>query len=251
MVQGGGVPDSIDRPKQYVQRRCDEAAKLAKIIGDLKKRKINRESSILGNFRQLSTNSELESLPILCLSAGTSHLPQLMSEDGLPIWESLACASYLAEHHGLFQDVYVETTSYDTIGNAYFARTTHADVNGWRHILVITSEFHLRRTKTIFDWIFLLCDNEVRNGNEYQLFYLSTPNIGLPKDVVEARKEREAKSEQMVREKVIPRYQTLRGVWLFLNKSHALHTASKLVERAKGKRDTSASDAVKKSYGSG
>ena len=39
--------------------------------------------------------------------------------------------------------VLVETTSYDTIGNAYFARTNHIAVAGYKKILVITSDFHM------------------------------------------------------------------------------------------------------------
>jgi uncharacterized SAM-binding protein YcdF (DUF218 family) len=36
--------------------------------------------------------------------------------------------------------LFVETTSYDTISNAYFARTGFADVAGWRKVLVVTNE---------------------------------------------------------------------------------------------------------------
>jgi uncharacterized SAM-binding protein YcdF (DUF218 family) len=236
LVLGGGVPDSIDHPPVYVERRCDDAA------------------SVVQQHKGLS-KSNRDSLPILCLSAGTSHLPQLLSADGLPIWESTACAAYLAKNHGLSQNVYVETTSYDTIGNAFYARTSHTDVNGWRNLLIVTNEFHMERTKAIFDWIFLQCDkDDTRTGRRpknYKLYYLSSPNVGLSEQAVQARKEREAQSEQTVRETLAPRYKKLKDVWGFLNQHHSLYTASKLVDRARGNGNATASEMVKQSYGAG
>lgn len=111
LVLGGGAPQAFDEPPVYVQQRCDDALAVV-------------------NSREL---------PILCLSAGTAHVPQALSENGLPIWESTACAAYL-EARDVPVPVYVETVSYDTIGNAFFTRTTHTDVNGWRNLLIITNE---------------------------------------------------------------------------------------------------------------
>lgn len=121
LVLGGGRPSKLEEPPKYVQRRCDDAAAV-----------IQRRIS-LGNKRSK------EILPILCLSAGTAHMPQLLASDGLPIWESTATAAYLEKQHGLSDNVFVETTSYDTIGNAFFARTSHTGVTGWRNLLVITN----------------------------------------------------------------------------------------------------------------
>ena len=122
VVLGGGVPKSVDEPPIYVQRRCDDAAKVV-------------------TMHHEESNAPL--LPILTLSAGTAHLPQLMSKDGLPVWESTSSAAYLQTRHGMVQNIYVETTSYDTIGNAYYTRTGHTDVNGWRRLLIITNEVRM------------------------------------------------------------------------------------------------------------
>jgi uncharacterized SAM-binding protein YcdF (DUF218 family) len=127
LILGGGVPQNLEEPPAYVQRRCDDAASVVQI------RKIIQPTSKKG--KQKSTAS----LPILCLSAGTAHLPQLMSADGLPIWESTAAAAYLQKRYGL-ENVYVETTSFDTIGNAFYARTTHTDIAGWKRLLIVTNE---------------------------------------------------------------------------------------------------------------
>lgn len=125
VILGGGRPQAVDEPPIYVQKRCDDAAELAKRYQALQQKVDNKKSS--SSF----------SLPILCLSAGTAHVPQLLDAGGLPVWESTASAAYLAKVHGIRNDsLYVETTSYDTIGNAYYARTSHTDVNGWRNLLV-------------------------------------------------------------------------------------------------------------------
>ena len=125
LVLGGGVPTSLDVPLVDVQRRCDDAAKV-----------VNKRKVLESTLR----SRRGKDLPILCLSAGTKHLPQLLSADGLPIWESTSCAAYLDVNHGINTNVYVETTSYDTIGNAFFARVSHTDITGWRNLLVITNE---------------------------------------------------------------------------------------------------------------
>ena len=45
------------------------------------------------------------------------------------------------------QRTLAETTSFDTIGNAFYSRNDHCSLAGWRRLLVITSEFHLARTR--------------------------------------------------------------------------------------------------------
>ena len=103
------------------------------------------------------------------------------------------------------------------------------------------------RTQAIFEWIFGLDTDE---KNRYELYYLAPPNVGLTDDAVQARKEREAKSQKTVETILAPKYQSLKGVWSFLMQDHALYTASKLVDRgvAPAKSDEG-SEALKKSYG--
>ena len=200
-----------------------------------------------------------------CLSAGTAHVPQLLGKDGLPIWESTSCAAYLANKHKLSRNVYVETTSYDTIGNAFFTRTSFTDINQWKNLLVVTNEFHMDRTIEIFDWIFTGLDNDNDNirgqkrkysqyQHPYQLYYLSSPNVGLSAKAIEARHEKEIQSTKMVRELLAPQYKTLSQVHWFLTHEHSLYTSNKLVERGRGRTDAAdskASDMVKQSYGGG
>jgi uncharacterized SAM-binding protein YcdF (DUF218 family) len=274
LVLGGGVPRSIDHPPVYVERRCDDAVQVFQRRRRRRRQQQQQQQSGKDNAsggssstsvkrewsQQVSSSSS--SLPILCLSAGTAHLPQLLSKDGLPIWESTACASYLTGK-GIPSDLlYVETTSYDTIGNAFYTRTSHTDVTGWRRLLVITNEFHMDRTMAIFDWIFLDCthsksenkdhastrkkskrtkttrnvakkNDDNNNDDNYELYYLQSPNVGLTPEAVQARKEREDSSAKTVRNILAPKYTTLSEVYQFLTQDHSLYTAGKLVERAR------------------
>jgi hypothetical protein len=230
-VLGGGAPSALEEPPLYVQKRADDAAKIVRRY-------------------QQSSGGGLASLSVLCLSAGTAHVPQLLSPNGFPIWESTSTAAYLAKKHQLTDNVYVETTSYDTIGNAFFARTSHTDVNGWRNLLIITNEFHMTRTAAIFDWIFLGCSSEQQRGDTYNLYYLSSPNVGLTPEAIEARRQREMESARNIEENLAKKYTTLPNVWKFLNNEHSLYTASHLIQRSLGSvPDSVASDLVRKSYG--
>lgn len=236
LVLGGGRPKSIDHPPVFVEKRCDDALEV-----------VSRRHS---HSQALRTKDQL---PILCLSAGTAHVPQLLSADGLPIWESTACAAYLSNKNSATHSInpysiYVETTSYDTIGNAYFARTTHTEINGWRKLLVITNEFHMSRSQKIFDWIYFVDTPTV----PYELYYLQSPNVGMASQVITARKEREASSSELV-DFLSKEYTTLKQVYKFLTRHHALYTATKLVGRgratSKEVEDASIQEDVKKSYG--
>ena len=273
------MPESISHPPKYVERRCDDAIQVSKRFHQeikatsqqwqqqvaSKRTKRRQESGFSSSIS--STSPRASTLPLLCLSAGTAHLPQLLAADGLPIWESTACAAYLIEHDPTIdpRNIYVETTSYDTIGNAFYTRTTHTDLNGWRRLLVITNEFHMERTRAIFDWIFSLpspsssltrTSHKKRNGIDndgtpYELFYLQSPNLGLSEQAVAARREREASSARTVREILAPKYATrLQDVYHFLTQDHSLYTAHKLVDRGRGGGDDlKASAMVRLSYG--
>lgn len=64
LVLGGGVPVSPNEPPVYVQRRCDVVAEL---LNKMKEEKQARQPP-----------------KIICLSAGTAHLPQyILPQDGL------------------------------------------------------------------------------------------------------------------------------------------------------------------------
>eukprot|EP00554_Chaetoceros_debilis_P012915 CAMPEP_0194114932 /NCGR_PEP_ID=MMETSP0150-20130528/21949_1 /TAXON_ID=122233 /ORGANISM="Chaetoceros debilis, Strain MM31A-1" /LENGTH=189 /DNA_ID=CAMNT_0038805279 /DNA_START=415 /DNA_END=981 /DNA_ORIENTATION=- len=132
-------------------------------------------------------------------------------------------------------DVYAETTSYDTISNAFFARTSFCDLVGWKKLLIITSEFHMKRTKCIFDWVMNVPSVHgptLPSSQKYELNYLSVPDYGLSEEAVKIRNEKENKSADNVEKILSRKYTTLSEVFEFITGEHAFYSAEKLVNRA-------------------
>jgi len=240
LVLGGGRPSSPAGPPLYVQNRCDIAADIYKEAGD--RRPI-----------------------ILCLSAGTAHVPNLPnppespgSVGGPPVYESTASAAYILSRHPEVreEDVQVETTSYDTISNAFYSRVSHGDPSGWKRLLVITSSFHMERSRAIFDWVFgAPSGREGAVGAGYEIRYLPAPDVGLTGEEVASRKAREDKSAVNVRTKLAPKYPALSDVLKFLTTQHDLYSAKGLIARSQvltdGDVGSSVDESVVKSYGGG
>lgn len=101
----------------------------------------------------------------------------------------------------------------------------------------------MERTKEIFNWIFGI------GNNVYELFYLSSENVGLTDIGLRVREEHEASGAENVRQNLAPQHLTLKDVWAFLNQQHGLYTAAKLSNRARTTGQTKSSDALKESYG--
>ena len=155
LVLGGGVREGGTLPP-WVIRRFDRALEL------------------------------MQDVPIVCLSAGTVHRPPPLNEEGYPILESVAGAAHLIDRGVSPDRIQVEAVSYDTIGNAYFAKLLHADPAGWRKLVVITSEFHMRRSQAIFEWIFGM------EPGKYDLRFEATANDGFRDGLLRRRLEKEA-----------------------------------------------------------
>lgn len=92
-----------------------------------------------------------------------------------------------------------ETQSCDTLGNAFFSLTTHGLVRGFKQPVVITSDFHMRRSRAAFEWIWRLPSH---SGLQFSpsLQFMSTPNGDVCGATLAARAEREAESLRKLRE---------------------------------------------------
>lgn len=124
------------------------------------------------------------------LSGGTVHKPPPIDTRGYPIFESRQAAAYLIQAGLNPEFIFTEICSYDTIGNAYFSRLLLAEPLQFINILVITSAFHMPRTRAIFEWIYNLPPSSVN----YQLSFRSVPDQGLSPQALAARTNRENNS---------------------------------------------------------
>lgn len=71
----------------------------------------------------------------------------------LPIAD--AFKAHIVENLGVSPDkVLVELRSRDTVGDAFFTKTTFAVPLSWKRICVVTSDYHVERTKEIFHFIY-------------------------------------------------------------------------------------------------
>lgn len=182
LVPGGGVQsDGLVRP--WVRRRLDRAVER------------------LAECRYVIT-----------LSRGTTHKPPPLDAQGWPVTEAEAGARYLMSRGVGADRILTEVWSLDTIGNAYFSRVAHADPKAMSRLLVITSDFHMPRTKAVFDWIYGL------SGGAYDLTYEPVEDVGLEPEVLTARRERERESLEALRA-IIPSISILEALhdWLFLH----------------------------------
>jgi hypothetical protein len=165
---------------------------------------------------------------IVALSGPTPHKAPPLDRNGFPVFECDASARYLIERGFPRERILAEWVSRDTIGNAFFSRVLHAEPREWKNLLVITSAFHMPRTREVFDFVFNLSP---KRG--FKLGFESTPDAGLSDSLLAARKQREEESLEKFREGV-KGIGTLAGFheWLFTR--HEAYAAGLKPARAKG-----------------
>lgn len=131
-----------------------------------------------------------ESSVILVTGGGSPHKrPILFDKSGHVNHESTVCAKYLVDAKGVDPTkILKETSSYDTIGNAYFSLVIHALPLKWSLVKVVTSDFHMPRARAAFDWIYKSVDSPPA------LEYHSVEDEGMSDEALAARVERELES---------------------------------------------------------
>ncbi len=141
IVLGGGISKEGILP-QWVEERLDHAAKL---YVDQK-------------------------LPKLLMSG--------KGRDNFPIAEADAMKAYLVAKGLSATDILTETLSTDTLQNAFFCKTMHLDPLNLSDILVITNQFHIKRTRQIFEFVL---------GTDYHLSYQSVSDHNLDTEQLKLR----------------------------------------------------------------
>ncbi|KAL2630806.1 hypothetical protein R1flu_015492 [Riccia fluitans] len=151
--------------------------------------------------------------PIVASGGGSGAAPPVLTSEKFIIHESTSCASYLHKKWNVdFSSLMKEWSSYDTEGNAFFTLVQFAKPLGWRHIAIVTSEFHMPRAKALFEWIYGLqgaghfperisADSSKRGAinQGYVLEYHSVSDDGINEAALKNRIE----SEKRMLEKVM------------------------------------------------
>jgi len=75
-------------------------------------------------------------------------------KDGYQVTEAGAMAQYLIGRNIPADKILLECLSEDTIQNAYFSRVLHIDPMGVNRFTIVTSTFHMERSRCIFEWVF-------------------------------------------------------------------------------------------------
>ena len=183
----GGVPP-------WVARRLDLAAAVHRAErrwdGEARAGRSTSQQAVVGGEAPVEIPGPRQ-CPVLVLGMGTPYRAPLRLASGFPLTEAASCATYLlAAHRDVHpDDVYKEERSMDTIGNAYFCLAQHVAPRGWRRVAVVTSRFHMPRTRAAFRWIF-----GMHGGGEYELAFVATEDAGIDPDVLAARRAKEAAS---------------------------------------------------------
>ena len=79
-----------------------------------------------------------------------------------------AMSAYAVDRGVPLSAIITDRDSRDTVGDAFFTKRKHAITNRWTTILVVTSRYHVERTKQIFSLIY---------GAEYLIEVRGAPSI--------------------------------------------------------------------------
>lgn len=153
----------------------------------------------LDGAAQLWSTCSATGTKIAISGGGSPHgLPVLHPETGQVVHEGTAYADYLMQSHGVpALSILKESSSYDTVGNGYFSAMIHAVPSGWKRIAVVTSEFHMPRSRAIFEKVYSLVNESFfQEDNRIRLTFASVKDDGIFENphVLEVRKGKELSS---------------------------------------------------------
>ena len=140
------------------------------------------------NRVDLAKELDSSSKYVIFATGNTPHVPPLLDSRGFPITEARAMSNYYLKNGGAREKSLLEERSTDTIGNAYFTRVIHTDLIKLKKLGIITSKFHMPRTKEIFRTLFGFQPLPF----SYDLDFLDVENVGI--DDLNVREKKEASS---------------------------------------------------------
>lgn len=133
---------------------------------------------------------------IYCIGGGTYHKPPILNIYNHVIHESKSCANYLIKSGFDSKRIRREWASYDTIANGFFSFLNFIIPLQINEIILITSEFHMKRTKVIFDFL-----NNIFKLNT-KIFYIESDN-NMDDELLQIRINREEKSRKQFIDNIV------------------------------------------------
>jgi uncharacterized SAM-binding protein YcdF (DUF218 family) len=181
---------------------------------------------------------------IITLSQGTTHKPNPTDKAGFATFEATAASKWLLDRAKVFDilpsDVMEENLSLDTIGNAYFLRVIHIDPGQLKNLYVITNDWHMERSRAIFEYVFSLPDTSKLgllssifnlDSKMYNLNFVSAPS-GIPdSNIVEKRRQRERQSLISFQSNTVGKFANLKELHSFMFVQHKAYASSRVTEK--------------------
>ena len=88
---------------------------------------------------------------VITTAWGTPHKPCPHDAAGFERHEAADNARFLVERGVPPSHILEEAVSLETVGNAFFARVMHTETRGLRRLAVINNNFHMPRTRAVFE----------------------------------------------------------------------------------------------------
>ena len=189
----GGLQENGD-PNEFVKTRLDKAYEMYNLC--------NKNSTI-----------------ILILGGGTYHKPPFINKDNFVVHESSSGSSYLYNKGVNPNSIIREWSSYDTIANGFFTFTNYINYINIDKLTIITSDFHLERSKIIFNYF-----NNLFNKNK-NIEYISVKS-NLEKKILDIRSKREKKSLNNFKKNIIEK---IKDIESFIKWFYTEHDAYKSI----------------------
>eukprot|EP00923_Selenidium_pygospionis_P048020 GHVN01082751.1.p1 GENE.GHVN01082751.1~~GHVN01082751.1.p1 ORF type:complete len:723 (+),score=162.68 GHVN01082751.1:390-2558(+) len=160
--------------------------------------------------------------------SGCLTFPSLVAKESYFVDECQAMTRYLMDKGVDPSRVLMERWSCDTLSNAHGCRHLVCHPMGLTNILIVTSAFHMARSRVAFDWIFASCEgNEDRQSSSpFTLTYISADDVGLSDVALREKKKKEEASTRAILDERIPLLKTTAEITKFILTSHNAYRAS-------------------------
>ena len=121
-----------------------------------------------------------------------------------------------------------EGFSMDTLGNAYFLRSTHVDPGRFSHVIVVTNDWHMVRARAYFDAVFSLPQGDCSTKANIEIEYQAV-GPGLEGEVLRSRIEREQESLRNFLDVTRHEFSSMSELHEFLYTKHLAYSSSQLL----------------------